>query len=318
MSQGPPVLLKHFTKPWRDYSDQVQIFQSRGLTVSDPDSAAAFLSHVNYYRLSGYGLGLEKPRHQFIPGATFEQIRATYQFDFQIRDLLSEALELVEIDLRTAIAHHFGEIHGPFGHTQTSNFSKSGHNQNWLEKLEEEINRSKEPFVKHFQNTYQEFPALPIWVATEIMSFGTLSKMYSAMLKGDQKIIAARYGLQSYILENWMHHFVYIRNLCAHHSRVWDRIWSIMPVLPPGKPWGAKELSGNKRLACTLLILYQMLLKCPEIKPFALEWKARVETSVENPPPIPNALYYMGCHIPLSANTLWMASSSPNENKGSN
>ena len=112
-----------FTKPWLSCPDQVALLQSRGLTVRDSAAAAEFLSHVNYYRFSGYCLAFETTRHTFLPGVTFEQVRESYDFDRVLRDLVTEALELIEVDLRAAIAHHFGQRHGAFGHTRPATFS---------------------------------------------------------------------------------------------------------------------------------------------------------------------------------------------------
>jgi abortive infection bacteriophage resistance protein len=89
-------------------------------------------------------------------------------------------------------------------------------------------------------------------MVTEVMSFGGLSKMFMGMSRRDQKVISNRYGLQPIILQSWMHHFVYVRNLCAHHSRVWDRVWAIKPTLPYGKDWAAPNLRSNRHLLATL------------------------------------------------------------------
>src|SRR3989304_1360214 len=244
-----------FQKPWRLYAYQIQLFQQRGLLVSDLPSAEQFLTHLNYYRFSGYCLAFEVKRHEFVAGTTFEQVVAAYQFDLTLRDLLTEALEVVEVDIRAAVAYLFGRRHGAFGHTDATNFfiPRFDHRE-WLDRLHYEAKRSSELFVNHFKNTYTEFPDLPVWIATEVMSFGGLSKMVAGMHKRDQKEIALRYGLQPNILRSWMHHLVYIRNLCAHHSRLWDRVWEIKPELPAGENWQPPPILGNNRLFLTLFL----------------------------------------------------------------
>jgi abortive infection bacteriophage resistance protein len=87
---------------------------SRGLVVNDRAAAQAFLSHINYYRFGGYCLAFEKQRHVFRDGVTFEQVRASYEFDLALRDLVTEALEVLEVDFRAAIAYDFGQRHGAF------------------------------------------------------------------------------------------------------------------------------------------------------------------------------------------------------------
>ena len=108
-------------------------------------------------------------------GTTFEQIVDAYQFDLSLRDLVTEALEIIEVDLRAAIAYFFGQRYGAFGHTVATNFYAGFGHMDWLLRLQEEANRSSELFVTHFQQAYVEFPDLPVWMVTEVMSFGGLS-----------------------------------------------------------------------------------------------------------------------------------------------
>ena len=224
-----------FNKPWLEYSQQVALLQGRGLTVSNPALAIQFLSHVNYYRLSGYCVTFENgSRHTFVPGTTFEQLRYLYEFDFDLRDLLCEALEIIEVDVRTTVAHYFGKAYGPFGHTSSANFYHSPprlphrlthparpvfEHADWIAGLHKEVKRSKELFVEHHRNTYSDYPDLPLWIATEVMSFGTLSRMCEGMLVQDQRNIAAHYGVQRAVLLSWSHHLTVVRNHCAHHSK---------------------------------------------------------------------------------------------------
>ena len=308
-----------FQKPWLSLASQVALLASRGLIVNDPAAAEGFLSHVNYYRFSGYCLAFETGRHRFRADATFEAIRRSYLFDLSLRDLLSEALEVVEVDVRTAMAHRLGEQYGAFGHVSASNFyslpvrtqvvaaSKASQFQHplWLKRLRGEAARSKELFVKHFGNNYIEFPDLPIWIVTEVMTFGSLSRLFEGLKKPDKKAIAGRYGVQPHILESWLHHLVYIRNLCAHHARIWDRIWSISPMIPAGKSWEIEGRAGKGHLASTLYILSKLVRRCATFEPFATEWKLRVEELLGVPPEIPDSLFHMGLNDPLSGNALW-------------
>ena len=289
-----------FAKPWVSYTDQVQLLQQRGLLVADPQAAELFLSHLNYYRFSGYCLAFESQRHTFNGVATFEDVVAAYHFDLTLRDLLTEALEVVEVDLRAAIAHDFGKQHGAFGHTDPTPFFQHFQHIEWLDGLRREADRSNELFVKHFRQTYSEFPDLPVWIVTEVMSFGTLSHMYKGMVRADQRSVANRYGIQASILQSWMHHCVYVRNLCAHHSRLWDRVWSIKPAFPPINDWQPPLLPSNHHLFSTLLLLRRFMFRIPAVQAFSEQWKQRVEQHISQPPSAPNPQGRMGL------TNLWM------------
>jgi abortive infection bacteriophage resistance protein len=116
-----------------------------------PDCADAeiFLRHINYYRFTGYCLAFESPRHVFPAGVTFNHVKASCQFDASLRDLLNEALEVIEIDLRTVVAHYFGHKYGAFGHTDTAlistlNLTQRLHTTIGWTTLRREASRSKE------------------------------------------------------------------------------------------------------------------------------------------------------------------------------
>lgn len=301
---GPPPRVP-FAKPWQSWADQLKTLESRGLIVTNRPAAEAFLSHVNYYRLSGYCLAFEQARHVFVPGTTIEQVQTAYDFDRVLRDLITEALEIVEVDLRTAIAYHFGRHYQAFGHTSAANFYAAFRHQDWLDKLHAEAQRSNEQFVQHYRNTYLGFPDLPVWMVTEVMSFGALSIMYKGMLRQDQRAIAQRYGVQPSFFASWLHHLVYVRNVCAHHSRLWDRVWAIKPDVPPIPAWSPPALPGNDHLFVTLLILRRLLARCPAIAPFDAQWKVRMEAHLQAPPAVSNPSGRMGLVANWTAQPLW-------------
>jgi abortive infection bacteriophage resistance protein len=298
---APPAI--PFLKPWLRYADQIALLESRGLVVSDRVAAEQYLTHLNYYRLSGYCLAFESSRHVFIPGTTFEQVYRSYEFDLTLRDLLTEALEVIEVDFRANIAYKFGQQHGAFCHVTAGNYHHKFYqpdrvgviaHSELMEKLRKEAERSSELFVIHFRNKHKEFPDLPIWMATEIASFGCISRMFSGMRDTTRGNIANRYALQIATLEKLIHHFSYVRNLCAHHARLWDRQWAIRPTLPAGKDWQPPNSVDNSRLFATLLLLCRTLKRIQAVAPFLQEWKRRVESHLANSPEVPNALQRMG------------------------
>jgi abortive infection bacteriophage resistance protein len=302
-----------YTKKWLSLSGQVKKLKEYGLVIRNDTAAELFLQHINYFRFSGYALAFEASRHVFIPGATFEQIRHAYEFDRALRDLVNESLEVIELDLRTAVAHTFSQTHGPFGHTLDSNFmpvfdhpKREYTHADWLEKLRAEVRRSRSLFIEHFKEHYQEYPDLPIWETTEIMSFGALARMYRGMLKEDQKRVSCRYGLQPGTLASWMLHLVYLRNLCAHHARLWDCLWAIKPDLPAGKIWELPLLPGNGRLFSTLLIQNTLLRQCLTEKNFVNNWRLRVERLITDlTPSAPDARLRMGLTADWTKHPLW-------------
>ena len=245
----------HYQKHWVDVPTQIRVLESRGLIVTGHQEAAEFLSYLNYYRFTGYCLRFQPTKdcngnRIFIPGTRFEDIRDLYVFDKSLRDVFADGLEMIEISIKTAISDVFGGSYDALGHLVPSHFASSFTSPKkgdktgdptdyeiWRSKLQSETRRSRELFVTHFKNEYLEYPDLPIWIACEVASFGSVSRLYDNLLKREMRIIAQRYGLQPSFLASFLHTFVYLRNVCAHHSRLWDKSLSIKPQLPPGKLW---------------------------------------------------------------------------------
>lgn len=289
------VVKKPYSKIWRSYADQVGLLRARGLVIVDEEAAKKFLAYSNYYRFTGYCLRFQSidpdsGERLFNPGTTFEDVIAVYDFDKELRDCISSALESIEISVRASVAYNFSEAHGPFGHLRDDNFARpfaakfynsnggvdSSRYDEWHRDLVSETHRSNELFVRHFEQNYLQFPDLPIWTALEICSFGTLSKMFANMLKLDMRPVAAAYAVQSSVLVSWLHTFVYVRNICAHHSRLWDKDIAIAPQLPPGKKWEPVRPSCKKLYAVVMLLNWMLAHDSIDPKRH-MEWKTRIE-----------------------------------------
>jgi abortive infection bacteriophage resistance protein len=211
-----------------------------------------------------------KPQHlvldSFEVGSTFEQAVQIYVFDKKLRLLLMDALERIEIALRVDVSHTLGQLnkfayltsdlfHPEFSHKLSKATGVSAHHE-WLSKHATLINRSKEEFVKHNKDKYG-LP-LAIWVACEVWDFGTLSKFYAGMRESEQDVVSNRYGVKSgRIFATWLRSLNYLRNICAHHSRLWNRNIIDQPSLPNETevPWVKPFLNDNHaRARCFLLI----------------------------------------------------------------
>ncbi|RKY56664.1 MAG: hypothetical protein DRP93_00855 [Candidatus Neomarinimicrobiota bacterium] len=87
--------------------------------------------------------------------------------------------------MRTLFAYYFGENYGPWGYTESLKFLLNFNHYHWFEKINNEISRSREKFIQHYRIKYFKSPYLPIWMVTEVFSFGNLSAMYAGMKPSD-------------------------------------------------------------------------------------------------------------------------------------
>jgi len=221
-----------FNKPFLPYQDQVDLLKSRNLNVSNDAFVVTKLSHLNYYRLSAYYLPFYDDKEHFKDGVQFENIIKLYYFDKKLRNLIFYAIEKIEVYFRTQITYVIAKEFGPFGYTKSEHFTMNAyHHHKLLEDINREVVRSKEVFVKHFFEKYTE-KNLPVWMMVEIVSFGTLSKLYKSLKPEQKKEIIKGLGLHQKVFDSWFHTLVYIRNVCAHHSRVWNKMLAIKPEIP--------------------------------------------------------------------------------------
>jgi abortive infection bacteriophage resistance protein len=229
--QSKPSIKKPTT-----FKEQVELYRKRKLQVEDSELAESFLKRVNYYRLSAYRLTLKDSnpdnKENYKVGSTFEQLTSIYTFDKKMRHILIDVLESIEIAFRTHIAYLIAHKYEPLGYKDSSNFKVKKFHNDFLEELDKVINRSKksEIFIGHYQKNYNG--QFPIWVATEIMSFGMLSKLYKNLKINDKAAIAKEYyGLSYTYVESWLETLTYVRNVCAHYGRLYNKTIVFKPRL---------------------------------------------------------------------------------------
>lgn len=257
---GPPSI-----KPATTYTQQLMILRARGLLIPDEAAAIRVLEHHSYYRLSVYRLPFTLPDDpdRFVPGATFDHIWRLYQFDQALRALLWSACERVEISLRARWAYEVAHHLGPTAYTNATYAQNPSRHEESLKRLRDELSRSSEEFVKHHAATFgQAWP--PSWLVAEVATFGTISMLVKNIRDASvRQRIATGYGLNERVLGSVMHHLSVVRNLVAHHSRVWNRVFVNPPRLPRSPEALARSTAPEApRSVYNTLVLLAHLVRC--------------------------------------------------------
>ena len=226
-----------YTKIPISLQDQIAKLKSRGLSFQNETEAIKHLSNISYYRLRAYTYPFQKnddTNHPFIVPVAFEQIIELYVFDRELSQCIFAALEKIEIALRTQIIYHWAMKNGSHWQTDASLYRDSYKFASHINSLSNEVNRSHETFIEHYQKSYTNPIEPPSWMSLEVSSFGLLSQMFTNLKKCPEKVaVAKHFGLNDVtILENWFHCFSNIRNVCAHHGRLWNRRFTAHIKLP--------------------------------------------------------------------------------------
>lgn len=254
---------------------QADLLISRGLVVQDRTELIDFLSRVSYYRLTAYLFPFKIPGSEhYKEGTTFETIYRRYTFDRRFRLLILDALERFETAMKTRIVNVFVMQHGAFGYLDIHNFNNFPQDKydRFLTEIREAVKKSSEKFVKHFSSKYSNSD-LPLWMASELITFGTMFTMFRNMNHREKKLIAATFQLPVIILQSWLHTLNYIRNICAHHARLWNKRLGVAPQMPKRQGFEAWAAFDTEKPFFILLMLSHLLKCCAP----NTHWRTRME-----------------------------------------
>ena len=216
--------------------EQIARLKENGLIIDDERVAYKSLSIISYFRLASYWKPMEKDKslHQFKPNSRFNNALSLYYFDKELRALIFSAIQGIEIALRTKVIHGFSMAYGPFWFMDNELVKNLKLQQENISNLRKELNRSKEDFIQEHYLKYNTPDMPPAWKTLEVASFGVLSKLYGNFKdKSVKKRIARSFGVpQHEYLESWMRSIAVLRNCCAHHARIWNRRFSMIPQMP--------------------------------------------------------------------------------------
>jgi abortive infection bacteriophage resistance protein len=264
-----------YTKEPISYLEQMHLLADRNLHIANEEEAEAYLKEISYYRLSAYFLPYQLVKDTFNQDVTFKQIIKTYSFDRELRLLVFDCIERIEVAIRTqfiyGMAHHYNDAHwqDKREHFVAPYYTKANNSVDPYNSFQGIISKAKtarkpEVFIKHYIDTYDRPSNPPSWMCLELLTMGELSFLYKGLAKKEDKArIASFFDVHHTVFISWLHSLTYVRNLCAHHSRLWNRDLAIEPMnlQRPRGPWIQKEFQNNKRVFYFICVLKYLLLR---------------------------------------------------------
>jgi abortive infection bacteriophage resistance protein len=229
-------------------SEQLKLFKTRKLNVGSDRAAQLFLYDNSYFRFSGYSRYFQKAPHlgptkddDFREGTTFEEIRDIYELDGELRRWLFDGISELEVVITSRLAYQMSTRLGAACYldpdTYEPRLNKEGVElrKKLIAGIEDDIEDSAEPFIVGHVNK-GETP--PIWEVFEILTFGKISKIFGLLADTDIKdAIAKSFGyaldkkIQTDEFARCIHAISVLRNTCAHHGRLWNRIPAPSPTV---------------------------------------------------------------------------------------
>lgn len=251
----PPI--SRYTKPHATGRQRVDHLRNLGLSVPRPNLAAKKIDAIGYERLRIYLLSRRDhtlPNKPFLPGTTYKNILRIYDCDVKLRDACFVAVGQFELHFRNAVSERLSDIYGSHPYYDVSAFNSAKAQQKCLQTFTSIYLGSKDRRAKHYGETY-DYPFLPpIWRMKEFLTFGKASWIFKDLSKSVREDVAKEFGvlhLDTFTL--WLDCLVDLRNICAHHDRLFNRS---MPKQP------ARYINGNVPLVATPSNKLKAILEC--------------------------------------------------------
>ena len=230
-----------FTKTPSNIFEQIELIKLKGISIEDDAFARRVLTHVYYHRLQAYCFpyeivgreNIDKSSHSLIFGKSFKHVFKLYTFDRSLRLLLLEAIEIVEIALRAHFVQVLAEKYGPHAYLKPDIFYRQDIYANCIANLDKQLLRNNEALVNNCRANYKKPPYPPIWAVSELLTLGGLSRWLENIKKRqDRQAVAQKLNLDEVVARSFSHHLTHVRNICAHHGRIWNRKFTLTMRLP--------------------------------------------------------------------------------------
>ncbi|WP_396159516.1 Abi family protein [Flavobacterium sp.] len=245
--------MKYEKKPF-SCEEHVEILKDRGLKIPNEERAIKYLNTVGYFRLTGYMYHLQENdgTHKFKGEVSFDDIINLYQFDKKLRGIINEYLERVEVALRAKLTNYFSVNHGFFWLANKDLFADLVLYGGIIDEITEDFVDPQESFLKSFKLKYTSESFPPSNMALETLTMGKLTRLYKALKNDTEKMqIASDFNVPSSILTSWIIYLTNVRNICAHHARLWNkRVTADQPLIPSREKYKFKgEITSNFHIA---------------------------------------------------------------------
>jgi abortive infection bacteriophage resistance protein len=244
--------------------EQIQLLKERGMLFHKEELVSHFLENISYYRLKGYWWEMQsdKVEHVFKENSYIEDVIDLYNFDRYLRLLIFDAIERIEIALRTKLIYNLSLSYGPLWYLDYSIFTDGINQMSIAGHLSSEITRSKEQFIiEHKTNHKNELPEA--WKALEVASMGSLSKIYKNLNHQlpEKSTIALQFGFNSHSdFSSFLEATTVIRNVIAHHSRLWNNNITIKYLWPKNLKNAPITYIPNENQRAKLFSLFSLIL----------------------------------------------------------
>lgn len=270
---------KVFAKPALSPAGQIAHLKRKKLHITNEAAAQHALTHIGYYHLSAYWFPYKisaGASRAFRPGTDFAEIVRLYEFDRSLKLLLMAAIERIEIAVRESFVRSMSLKYGAHGYLDWQHYKTAAPLAKIINDTNRELQKPNNLFTRHYKQVYDRPLLPPLWIMAELLTFGTLSKLAADLRQpADRNALARQYGLDEIIFMRILRSLSYIRNICAHHGRLWNRSLATMPPIaqnPRPLRQTLNESCNNKIYNALVYIAYLLNSIIPQSR-----WKTKLK-----------------------------------------
>ena len=223
------------------------------------EEVSYYLRNICYYHLSIYFKYFQED-DIFYENIRFSDILRIYKFDNKLRFLLLELLERVEKSFKCRLALEMSvECGNAHWYLDKDFFVNENEQKEIINIIKNEVGKSREDCILHYKETYESPGLPPIWNVIELLSFGQCVKLCKALKREYKNKVSRTFGEDEQFITSWIHCLSILRNNCAHHSRLWNRVFGFKPNRRHKKYKEFYSSNGNNRLYDYLVVLQIVL-----------------------------------------------------------
>lgn len=278
-------------KLFLSYDQQIEKLKNeKNLQIDDEVYAKEILRQTSYYSLiGGYKDIFKNPTtKKYKDGTKFEDIVELYYFDESLRQLFLKYLIKIENEIKSQVSYYFTEKNGENQkeYLDTAKYNYVGKkNQRDIDRLIDILKGYvTKPTDYHYINHAQEkYENVPLWVLTNALTFGNISKMYMLLPQDIQIKVSRNYScINESQMVSILAVMVKFRNVCAHSERLFTyRTTDSIPDLPIHMKLkiaqkGTQYVNGKNDLFSVAIALRYMLSDS-WYKEFIKELKALID-----------------------------------------
>jgi abortive infection bacteriophage resistance protein len=262
---------QQYNKPALSINELLGLISSKNIVIHDFQKAAQRLKTVSYHRLLPYLECLSKTNHDFVE-SSFDAAWGLYYFDRKLRFLMNDAIERIEVAFRTSLSETMSWKYSPYWFLEKKLFSNKQKYTGFIEQVNNACKDRHNAYIQEYYSKYDSPKYPPSWVLFECLSFGACISVFCNIKQlKDRKSICAIFNEHPTTMQSWLYAMRYVRNLCAHHSRIWNRWFVVTPALTFLL---GKNFNKNNTCYAQLIVLERLLNNLDHEHSWKLELKA--------------------------------------------